>query len=377
MTRSVYVGPEWPDGEPEPEAQSHFYCANDECPSAFGNGHGPVPNTRKYRVPGGYICELCAEAHDSEVAAEDTAATPAAPTASLPRSAMRCSTIPSTTAPGDDLCEGTATHLLLTDELGPDKALESVCKPCGESYVRRPALRARIVPLHVHRPTPLFKDIAGGHRLIDHPFHEAACHDCMRLGSVEYFRQGRDKGLHGCRFRPESVTSRELPATNEPSTTLNALASRWWKYVTHEIGMGIGDWHPMKDNADFAATFTFRDREYGLRHTLNGTYVWAEKLENRGRPLPENISPELQDSYRQVVFRFYDLINKYENTYFATYTPGREDVVLYTPEGAIRAVLRFPDLEGTRDRCLAVVKDAVCDTFGAIAEIQYQTRIYQ
>ncbi len=80
MTRSVYVGPEWPDGEPEPEAQSHFYCANDECPSAFGNGHGPVPNTRKYRVPGGYVCELCAEAHDSAVPAEDTTATPAVPT---------------------------------------------------------------------------------------------------------------------------------------------------------------------------------------------------------------------------------------------------------------------------------------------------------
>lgn len=67
MTRSVYVGPEWPDGGPEPEAESHFYCANDECPSSFGNGHGPVPNTRKYQVPGGYICELCAEAHDSEI----------------------------------------------------------------------------------------------------------------------------------------------------------------------------------------------------------------------------------------------------------------------------------------------------------------------
>ncbi|MFJ4739137.1 hypothetical protein [Streptomyces sp. NPDC088775] len=67
MTRSIYVGPEWPDGGPEPEATSHFYCANDECPSSFGNGHGPVPNTRKYQVPGGYICELCAEAHDTEI----------------------------------------------------------------------------------------------------------------------------------------------------------------------------------------------------------------------------------------------------------------------------------------------------------------------
>ncbi|MFI6697162.1 hypothetical protein ACIBLA_36545 [Streptomyces sp. NPDC050433] len=223
--------------------------------------------------------------------------------------------------------------MLLTDELGPDKTLEPVCKPCGESYVRRPALRARIVPLHVHRTTPLFKGIAGGHRLIDHPFHEAACHDCLLLGSVEHFRQGRIKGLHGCRFRPESVTSRDLPVTNQPFTTLDELASRWLKYVTHEIGMGIGDWHPIKDNSDFAATFTFRDREYGLQHTLSGTYVWAEKRENRGQPMPEIISPELQDSYKQVVFRFYDLINKYESTYFATYTPGREDVILYTPEG--------------------------------------------
>lgn len=78
MTRSVYVGPAWPDGEPEPEAQSHFYCANDECPRAFGNGHAPFPNTRKYKVPGGFICEVCAEAHDCGSAAGDAAATPAA-----------------------------------------------------------------------------------------------------------------------------------------------------------------------------------------------------------------------------------------------------------------------------------------------------------
>ncbi|MGW0536327.1 hypothetical protein [Streptomyces sp. NPDC003032] len=288
---------------------------------------------------------------------------------------MRCSTFPSSTAPDPDRCEGTATHLLLIDELGPDKALEPVCKPCGESYVRRP-VRARIVPLHVHRPTPRFKSIVGGHRLIDHAFHEAVCHDCLLLGSVEYFRQGRDKGLHGCRFRPESVNSHDLPAGDGPSPTLGELASRWWQYVTREVGVAIGDWRPIKNDADFAATFTFRDREYGLRHSLDGTYGWAEKLENRGRPLPETISPELKDRYEQVVFRFYDR-NKYGSPYFATYTPGREDVVLYTPEGAIRAVLRFPVLEGTRERRLAVIEDAVCDTFGAIAQLQYQPRVYQ
>ncbi|WP_327357751.1 hypothetical protein [Streptomyces sp. NBC_01304] len=79
MTCSVYVGPEWPDGGPEPEPQSHFYCTNGECPSAFGDGQGPVPNTRKYKVPGGFICELCAEVHDIEASAE-AAATPAVPT---------------------------------------------------------------------------------------------------------------------------------------------------------------------------------------------------------------------------------------------------------------------------------------------------------
>ncbi|MFD7661295.1 hypothetical protein [Streptomyces sp. NPDC059788] len=62
MTRSVYVGPKWPDGGPEPEACCHFRCANEDCPSHYEDH----PCTRKYRVPGGFICELCAEAHDTE-----------------------------------------------------------------------------------------------------------------------------------------------------------------------------------------------------------------------------------------------------------------------------------------------------------------------
>jgi hypothetical protein len=60
---SKYVGPEW-IGNREPEATSHFYCAETGCPYSFEGGYGPVPNTRKYQVPGGYICELCAEAYD-------------------------------------------------------------------------------------------------------------------------------------------------------------------------------------------------------------------------------------------------------------------------------------------------------------------------
>lgn len=72
MTRSVYVGPKWPAGGPEPEECCHFRCANDDCPSHYEDR----PCTRKYKVPGGFICELCAEAHDSEVADEGAAAIP-------------------------------------------------------------------------------------------------------------------------------------------------------------------------------------------------------------------------------------------------------------------------------------------------------------
>ncbi|MEU7146987.1 hypothetical protein AB0B15_02945 [Streptomyces sp. NPDC045456] len=294
---------------------------------------------------------------------------------------MRCSTVQSTVSPGDEPCQGTATHLLIgsihTDESSREPFRDPVCKPCGESYTRRPALKARIVPLHVYVPTPEFTEIAGGHRLIDHPFHEAACHDCLLLGSIEYFRQGRDKGLHGCRFRPESVNSRTMPRAGiGPDTTLDELASRWRKYVTYDIGMAIGDWHPLRDNPHFAATFTSRDREYGLRHSQGGTYVWAEKLENRGRPAPERINPQDAETFTQAVFHFYDLVNRYEATYFATYTPGREDVILHAPEGSVSAVLRLTGLTRPGNP-LAEVTDAVCDAFGAIADITFQTRIYE
>ncbi|GHB91645.1 hypothetical protein GCM10010306_103570 [Streptomyces umbrinus] len=70
-------------------------------------------------------------------------------------------------------------------------------------------------------------------------------------------------------------------------------------------------------------------------------------------------------------------MNKYENTYFAAYIPGREDVILYAPEGAISAVLHVPDPDGTREWCLGMVTDAVCDTFGSIADRTFQTRIYE
>ena len=58
---SVYVGPAWPDGTPEPGACCTFRCADSDCAAHYED----TPCTRKYRVPGGYVCELCAEAYDT------------------------------------------------------------------------------------------------------------------------------------------------------------------------------------------------------------------------------------------------------------------------------------------------------------------------
>lgn len=291
---------------------------------------------------------------------------------------MRCSTVQSTVGPGDEPCQGTATHLLIssirTDEESREPFRDPVCKPCGESYVRRPALKARLVPLHVHMTDNMFIETVEGHRLIKDPEYEARCFDCGTTGTPNWFRFQ----TNGCAGRPESVTalhySREFLRSSRDM--VEESARLWWDYAVNYLHMKVEDWRLVTDHAMYSAYFTFRDREYGVRHDLPGGRFGAEKRENRGRPLPEIISPELQDRYKQVVFRFYDLINKYEGAYFAAYTPGREDVILYTPEGAIRAVLRFPDLEGTREGRLAVVTDAVCDTFGAITQLQYQTRIY-
>ncbi|WP_181786137.1 hypothetical protein [Streptomyces phytophilus] len=151
-----------------------------------------------------------------------------------------------------------------------------------------------------------------------------------------------------------------------------------WVYeATYVLGMDIEAWQPVVNHPVTAATFTFHNREYRLKFDMAGYRMFAEKLENRGRPEPKLINPEHSANYQQVVFHVHELINKYENTYFATYTPGREDVILRAPEGAIAAVLRFPELEGTRERRLAVVTDAVCDTFGAIADITFHNPLYE
>lgn len=290
---------------------------------------------------------------------------------------MRCFIVRDTDL--DRECLGTATHLMLystrdAEARNREHRRDPVCEPCGRAYEQRPALKARIVPLHIYTPTPELNDIAGGHRLVDHPFHEAACHDCLRLGSVEYFRQGRDKGLHGCTARPESIDHLALTGAaviRDRNGRAEESARLWFHEAAIVRGMDIGSWRPVLNHTSTCAHFTFRDRKYWLKYDLAGYGMVAEKLENRGQPAPKKINTAHADNYNQVAFHFYDLVNKYEAPYFATYTPGREDVILYAPEGQISAVLRLTGLTRPGDP-LAEVTDAVCDVFGAITDLTFQ-----
>ncbi|WP_406362373.1 hypothetical protein [Streptomyces sp. NBC_01579] len=287
---------------------------------------------------------------------------------------MRCSTLRGT----EPECTGTATHMLIYTELDTqDEVRDPVCRPCGNGFVSRPRLKGRIVPLHVHNPVPEFVDIIEGHRLVDHLPDSVVCHDCGRTEkSTNTFRFSM---LHGCVARPESVD--HLALTGD-ATRLDAngrakeSARLWFQEAALDLGMTIGDWRPVLNDPVTCATFTFRDREYRVKYDRGGYRIFAEKLENRGRPEPERISPEYADTYKQVVFHFHGMVNKYESTYFATYTPGRQDVILHAPEGQISAVLRITGLNFPESTHLAQVTDAVCDAFGAVADLTFQTRVY-
>ncbi|MFF1693068.1 hypothetical protein ACFVXC_05500 [Streptomyces sp. NPDC058257] len=290
---------------------------------------------------------------------------------------MSCSTIQSTTVPGDDPCTGSATHMLLTDELGPDKALEPVCKPCGESYTRRPALKARLVPLHVHQWLPEFLEIIEGHRLIEDAESEARCFDCGTRNRLNWFRFQ----TNGCPARPESIEvmrhSRNMLQAEE--SVRAAMSARvWWSYAVEFVGVPVGDWRVVTDDPHYSAFFTFRDREYGLRHDLPAGRFGAEKLPNRGRPEPKIGNRELDDTYKQVVFYFHDRITDSGSSFFATWTPShadvtaRELVILYSPEGRISEVLRIPGLHTFPETTAAI-----CDAFGPISDVLLKDRIYE
>ncbi|WP_327357752.1 hypothetical protein [Streptomyces sp. NBC_01304] len=292
---------------------------------------------------------------------------------------MRCSTVPSSISPADDPCTGEATHMLLGSmrdgETGTrEPFMDPVCRPCGESFARRPTLKARLVPLHVHMTESAFIEIIEGHRLVKDPDHEARCFDCGTTGSPTWFRFQ----TNGCSGRPEFITMLHQPRETfqDPLDVWAAKSARlWWDYAVDYLHMHIEDWRVVTDDAQHSAYFMFRDREYGLRHNLLGRRFGAVKLPNRGRPEPEILNPEL-DPYDQAVFYFHGRMTDSGAEPFATWTPGhtnitaRELIILYTPEGAISEVLRVPGLWPW-----AETTGAICDAFGPISRVKLQTLI--
>ncbi|MFB7917039.1 hypothetical protein [Streptomyces sp. NPDC056061] len=290
---------------------------------------------------------------------------------------MRCTTVSGTDVEGD--CLGTATHLLIgsisEDEGARTPFRDPVCEPCGRAYERRPALKARVVPLHVYMPESAFIEIVEGHRLIKDPEHESRCFDCGKAGTPTWFRFQ----TNGCPGRPESITvlrySREFLQSGLGRA--EKAAQLWWDYAVGYLHTHIGDWRAVTDDPHYAAYFTFRDREYGVRHDLLGGRFGAEKLPNRGRPEPEIIDPYL-DPYNQAVFYFHGRVTDSGAAYSAHWTPGhaniadRELIILYTPGGSIREILRVPGVRGW-----AETVGAICDAFGPISHIKLQTRIFE
>ena len=291
---------------------------------------------------------------------------------------MRCSTLKSTDLERE--CLGTATHVMLYSMPDPagqpgdrEHFKDPVCKPCGDAYKRRPALKSRIVPLHVHMPDSSFVEIVEGHRLVSDPKHEAKCFDCGTTGSPTWFRFG----TNGCPGRPESITVLRYSPEQLQSFDRPALAARlWWDYAVDYLGMHVEDWRVVNE-ATYGAYFTFRDREYAVQHTTLDNQFGAVKLTNRGRPAPEILNPEL-DPYNQAVIYFHGRMTESGSESFATWTPGhanvtdRELVILYRPEGQIREVLRVPGLRGW-----AETTEAISDAFGPISYVKLQTRIYE
>ncbi|MEU1552214.1 hypothetical protein ABZ517_05755 [Streptomyces scabiei] len=293
---------------------------------------------------------------------------------------MRCSTIPSTTVPADDPCAGEATHMLLgstRDGEIREPFMDPVCKPCGESFIRRPALKARIVPLHVHMPENVFIDIAEGHRLVKDPEHQARCFDCGTTGRVTWF----EFQTNGCPGRPESIEvlrhSRDM-LDSELDVRAAESARLWWDYAVDYLHTPVEDWRVVTDDPHYSAYFTFRDREYGVRHDLPAGRFGAEKLPNRGRPKPDIVNSALDRSYKQAVFHFHNRVTESGSAYFATWTPSqanvtdRELIILYAPEGQIVEILRVPGLRGWDE-----TTGAICDAFGPISYVVLQTRIYE
>ncbi|MEV7902100.1 hypothetical protein [Streptomyces anulatus] len=290
---------------------------------------------------------------------------------------MRCSTLKGMVPD----CTGTATHMLLYPDPETQAAVrEPVCQPCGQGFARRPRLKGRIVPLHVHMPRNALRVIEG-HRLIEDAEHEARCFDCGLKGSPNWFRFQ----TNGCSGRPESITvlhySREFLDSGRDMVAESARL--WWDYAVDYLHMQVEDWRLVDGHAEFSAYFTFRDREYGVKYNLLDRRFGAVKLSNRGFPEPALHDVDDVEPYNQAVFYFHNRTTDSGSMYFATWTPGhpdpaaRELVILYHPEGQISQILRMPAPEAMGDTAQIDTTHAICDVFGPISDIKFQTRIYE
>ncbi|MFE5853161.1 hypothetical protein ACFQ61_08065 [Streptomyces sp. NPDC056500] len=364
---------------PKRRAISTAPTTNAQVHSAMGTAPPPIPGSTGF--PAGSSASCAQRRTTARPLLTMQPQVPPYPRFFPPRSVMHCSTVQSTVGPGDEPCQGTATHLLIGSirtDAGPREPFrDPVCEPCGRGYARRPALKARVVPLHVHMPESVFIEIVEGHRLVTDPAHEARCFDCDTTGNPTWFRFQ----TNGCPGRPESIEvlrhSRAMLQA-EPDERATMSARVWWSYAVDFIHTPIEDWRVITEDLHYSAHFTFRDREYGLRHDLPGGRIGAEKLPNRGRPEPDIVNPELDGSYKQAVFHFHNLVTDSGSRYFATYTPGhadvtgREHVILYAPEGQISQVLYMPGLNPWAETAAAI-----CDAFGPISYVVLQDRIYE
>jgi hypothetical protein len=105
-------------------------------------------------------------------------------------------------------CRNTATHVLTTPGLDPEDEntyTDLVCEPCGQGYLRRPALRATLAPMAQSEPAPTPQS----------GYTPCACRDCMDIAVSSDWTKSElclpCKG-EGCEpFRPGDSDYESLP----------------------------------------------------------------------------------------------------------------------------------------------------------------------
>lgn len=346
MTRSVYVGPAWPDGGPEPEACCHFRCANGDCPS-HDTDH---PCTRKYKVPGGFICELCAEAHDTE-------------------------------------SEGYYPVIDLIDEIRRTHQLEFTWQHAGSE--RKDGDRTVWQKFEVQAYTygglkgaklNLFvtDDVAAGIlHPDDHPHYPLTGEPLLvwKLWTtvfddadqqIKKASQDRD----GYWAYAEHLFSRD---------GLVKLLALYRQLTKVDVEADI----PIRSRYVHESGHRLSNTGRGYNNNPHGTFLFrcvdckriARLADFREHEcwIPTLIDPEYRDDFQQLAFKFVgpDHQNKYGSRDFAIWHKGATTVVLYEANGFERGSLDVPaDIE------FDVLLAAVIDEWGPLESVQFEARLY-